>query len=84
MVQETLAGKYGNGDVRKANLGDKYQAVMDVINGKTKTVEKTDEELAKEKVQDELAKYNFHFTDEQLNTFIEASVHAMNSAWKGE
>lgn len=48
LVQETLAGKYGNGDVRKANLGDKYQAVMDVINGKTKTVEKTDEELAKE------------------------------------
>ena len=48
LVQETLAGKYGNGDVRKANLGDKYQAVMDVINGKTKKVEKTDEELARE------------------------------------
>ena len=41
-------------------------------------------ELAKEKVRDELAKYNFYSTDEQLNTFIEAAVHAMNSAWKGE
>ena len=41
-------------------------------------------ELAKEKVRDELAKYNFYFSDEQLNTFIEAAVHAMNSAWKGE
>ena len=41
-------------------------------------------ELAKEKVRDELAKYNFYFTDEQLNTFIEAAVHSMNSAWKGE
>ncbi|HEM4972122.1 TPA: phage holin [Streptococcus suis] len=41
-------------------------------------------ELAKEKVRDELTKYNFYFTDEQLNTFIEAAVHAMNSAWKGE
>lgn len=41
-------------------------------------------ELAKEKVRDELAKYNFYFSDEQLNTFIEAAVHAMNSAWKGD
>ena len=48
LVQETLAGKYGNGEQRKAALGNQYQAVMDVINGKTKTVEKTDEELAKE------------------------------------
>jgi hypothetical protein len=48
LVQETLAGKYGNGDVRKANLGDKYQAVMERINGKTSSPQKTDEELAKE------------------------------------
>lgn len=41
-------------------------------------------ELAKEKIRDELAKYNFYFSDEQLSTFIEAAVHAMNSAWKGE
>lgn len=41
-------------------------------------------ELAKEKVRDELTKYNFYFSDEQLNTFIEAAVHSMNSAWKGE
>ena len=48
LVQETLAGKYGNGDARKASLGNQYQAVMDRINGKAKKVEKTDEELAKE------------------------------------
>lgn len=48
LVQETLAGKYGNGDTRKANLGNQYQAVMDRINGKTSAVQKTDEELAKE------------------------------------
>ena len=48
LVQETLAGKYGNGDARKANLGDKYQAVMDRINGKTSATQKTDEELARE------------------------------------
>lgn len=48
LVQETLAGKYGNGDARKASLGNQYQAVMDRINGKTSAVQKTDEELAKE------------------------------------
>ncbi|WP_449462192.1 peptidoglycan amidohydrolase family protein [Streptococcus suis] len=48
LVQETLAGKYGNGDQRKAALGPQYQAVMDRINGKTSPVEKSDEELARE------------------------------------
>ena len=48
LVKETLAGKYGNGDVRKTILGDQYQAVMDRINGKTSAVQKTDEELARE------------------------------------
>jgi len=41
-------------------------------------------ELAKEKVRDELAKYNFYFTDEQLKTFIESAVKQMNDAWKGD
>ena len=40
--------KYGNGEQRKAALGNQYQAVMDRINGKTTTNQKTDEELAKE------------------------------------
>ncbi|WP_105154111.1 peptidoglycan amidohydrolase family protein [Streptococcus suis] len=48
LVQETLAGKYGNGDQRKAALGPQYQAVMDRINGKASAVEKSDEELARE------------------------------------
>lgn len=48
LVQETLAGKYGNGEQRRANLGDKYQAVMDVINGKTTTNQKTVDQLAQE------------------------------------
>ena len=48
LVQETLAGKYGNGDTRKAALGNQYEAVMAVINGKTSAPQKTDEELAKE------------------------------------
>ncbi|WP_312248546.1 peptidoglycan amidohydrolase family protein [Streptococcus parasuis] len=48
LVQETLAGKYGNGDARKANLGNQYQAVMDRINGKTSAVQKTVDQLAQE------------------------------------
>lgn len=35
LVKETLAGKHGNGDKRKKALGKDYQAVMNVINGKT-------------------------------------------------
>ena len=48
LVKETLAGKYGNGDTRKAALGNQYQAVMERINGKTSSPQKTDEELARE------------------------------------
>ncbi|CYW19138.1 peptidoglycan amidohydrolase family protein [Streptococcus suis] len=48
LVQETLAGKYGNGDTRKAALGNQYEAVMAVINGKASPSEKSDEELARE------------------------------------
>ena len=48
LVQETLAGKYGNGEQRKAALGSQYQAVMDRINGKATASQKTDEELARE------------------------------------
>lgn len=48
LVQETLAGKYGNGDQRKAALGNQYEAVMAVINGKATTGQKSIDELAKE------------------------------------
>ena len=51
LVQETLAGKYGNGDQRKAALGNQYEAVMAVINGKTTTNQKTVDQLAQEVIQ---------------------------------
>ena len=51
LVQETLAGKYGNGEQRKAALGNQYEAVMERINGKTSSPQKTDEELAREVIQ---------------------------------
>ena len=41
LVKETLAGKHGNGEARKKSLGKHYQAVQDVINGKTSTPKKT-------------------------------------------
>src|SRR5699024_4759257 len=40
LVKETLTGKHGNGASRKKSLGKDYQAVMDVINGKTSTTSK--------------------------------------------
>ena len=48
LVKETLAGKYGNGDQRKAALGNQYEAVMAVINGKVTTNQKTVDQLAQE------------------------------------
>ncbi|WP_332059051.1 peptidoglycan amidohydrolase family protein [Streptococcus canis] len=48
LVKETLAGKYGNGDQRKAALGNQYEAVMAVINGKATTTQKSIDELAQE------------------------------------
>ncbi|HFU4369541.1 TPA: peptidoglycan amidohydrolase family protein [Streptococcus suis] len=51
LVQETLAGKYGNGEQRKASLGNQYQAVMDRINGKTTTNQKSVDQLAQEVIK---------------------------------
>lgn len=51
LVKETLAGKYGNGDQRKAALGNQYEAVMAVINGKTTAPKKTIDQLAQEVIQ---------------------------------
>ncbi|HEM6460542.1 peptidoglycan amidohydrolase family protein [Streptococcus suis] len=51
LVQETLAGKYGNGDQRKAALGNQYEAVMAVINGKATASQKSIDELAQEVIQ---------------------------------
>ncbi len=51
LVKETLAGKYGNGDARKTILGNQYEAVMAVINGKTTTNQKTVDQLAQEVIQ---------------------------------
>ena len=48
LVKETLAGNYGNGEARKAALGNQYEAVMAVINGKTTTNQKTVDQLAQE------------------------------------
>jgi len=48
LVKETLAGKYGNGDQRKASLGNQYEAVMAVINGKATASQKSIDELVQE------------------------------------
>ncbi|WP_371399927.1 peptidoglycan amidohydrolase family protein [Streptococcus pyogenes] len=48
LVKETLAGVYGNGDTRKAALGNQYEAVMAVINGKATAPKKSVDQLAQE------------------------------------
>ncbi|CYZ53000.1 prophage LambdaSa2%2C lysin [Streptococcus suis] len=48
LVKETLAGIHGNGDARKASLGNQYEPVMAVINGKATAPKKTVDQLAQE------------------------------------
>ncbi|HEM3698670.1 TPA: glucosaminidase domain-containing protein [Streptococcus suis] len=48
LVKETLAGVHGNGDARKASLGNQYEPVMAVINGKATAPKKTVDELVQE------------------------------------
>ncbi|WP_201326711.1 peptidoglycan amidohydrolase family protein [Streptococcus suis] len=48
LVKETLAGIHGNGDARKASLGNQYEPVMAVINGKATAPKKTIDELVQE------------------------------------
>ncbi|HEL2246585.1 TPA: glucosaminidase domain-containing protein [Streptococcus suis] len=51
LVKETLAGVHGNGDARKASLGNQYEPVMAVINGKATAAKKTVDQLAQEVIQ---------------------------------
>ena len=87
MLKEYLLKKGGAAAVRTLEIVASHAVQAAEQLAKDPEVELHGEQkldLAKQKVRDELAKYNFYFSDEQLNTFIESAVHAMNSAWKGE
>lgn len=51
LVKETLAGVHGNRDARKASLGNQYEPVMAVINGKATANQKSIDELAQEVIK---------------------------------
>ncbi|HFU4217069.1 TPA: phage holin [Streptococcus suis] len=40
-------------------------------------------DMAKRRINSQLAKYNIYMTDTQLETFIESAVKQMNGSWKG-
>lgn len=84
MVKEYLVKKGGMTAVRLAEIvaSNTVRAVEQMTMDKDiHGIEKFN--LAKQKAQSELAKYNVHFTDSQINTFIESAVKAMNDGWKG-
>ncbi|HFI0342875.1 TPA: phage holin [Streptococcus suis] len=39
-------------------------------------------DMAKRRINSQLAKYNIYMTETQLETFIESAVKEMNDAWK--
>lgn len=41
-------------------------------------------DMAKRRINSQLAKYNIYMTETQLETFIESAVKQMNDSWKGE
>ena len=87
MLKEYLLKKGGAAAVRTLEIVASHAVQAAEQLAKDPEVELHGEQkldLAKQKVRDELAKYNFYFSDEQLETFIEAAVHSMNSAWKGD
>ncbi len=51
LVKETRAGKHGNGDARKKSLGKNYQAVQDIINGKSSAPKKASKPKGDEKTK---------------------------------
>lgn len=48
LAREVIAGKYGNGEVRKKALGDKYNQVQERVNQLLKQPKKSIDEIAKE------------------------------------
>ncbi|HEM3695554.1 TPA: phage holin [Streptococcus suis] len=40
-------------------------------------------DMAKRRINSQLAKYNIYMTETQLETFIESAVKQMNDVWKG-
>lgn len=61
-------------------------AVNAVEQVSTQTGYKGQEKLeqARNKIRNELAKYNIHMTDKDLNTFVESAVKQMNDEWSKE
>lgn len=81
LVNETLAGKHGNGEARKKALGVNYNAVMNVINGKA-TPKKSVDTIAREviagkfgngadrKKNVEKAGYNYNEVQKRVNQLL--------------
>ena len=61
-------------------------AVNAVEQVSTQTGYKGQEKLeqARNKIRNELDKYNIHMTDKDLNTFVESAVKQMNDEWSKE
>lgn len=83
-VKDYLIKKGGEQTVKIVEILAK-NAVNAVEQVSAETGYKGEEKLeqARTKIRAELAKYNISMTDEDLDTFIEASVKKMNDAWKG-
>ena len=84
-TKEYLVKKGGEQTVKIVEILAR-NAVNAVEQVSTQTGYKGQEKLeqARNKIRNELAKYNIHMTDKDLNTFVESAVKQMNDEWSKE
>lgn len=84
VLKEYLVKKGGIAAVRTIEiLADNAVRAVEQLysDGNTESKDKLDKAVAT--VRNELGKYDFYFSDDQIKVFVEAAVQSMNSAWKG-
>lgn len=82
-VKEYLAKKGGEKAIRMIEIiAQNVVRAVEQMSADKEIRGKEKFEIAKGKVQTELARYNIEMTDSQLNTFIESAVKAMNEGWQ--
>ncbi|WP_080875064.1 N-acetylmuramoyl-L-alanine amidase [Oceanobacillus timonensis] len=85
LVEETIAGKHGNGEARKKSLGRNYQAVMDVINGKSSSNNSKSNSISKGSEVTANRLYTTSSSTENVRrSSISGIVDTVNNSWRNE
>ncbi|MFD1067668.1 N-acetylmuramoyl-L-alanine amidase [Oceanobacillus locisalsi] len=85
LVEETKAGKHGNGEARKKSLGSHYQAVMKVINGESSSSKQQSHAISEgSKVSANRLYTTSSSTKNVRRSSISGIVDTINAYWRNE